>query len=507
MKFSWKIFFAAAVAFFAFFPLTDTDSWWHLASARDFLKNGLAKTDPFCWTPSKTPWINVHLFFQLVAFGIFSKWGALGLVVSKSFLWGFVAFLWVLPIKRRVNFLEFSLMLSFAFLFRYAFECRPVLMSLLFLGIFWNLLPLLKGKFSATWLLASGTLLCVEWVWTRSQGLFPLGFAISFLAVAFFWRRISFAGKIRCAGFLALLVSVPLLHHQGVLLWKYPFGLLDRLVGGSASSQIFAQEIAENRAPTTLLIQGENVTAMLALIVAVVIAAAVLLRHRRITTRFRSAYLVVAAFLAVSAERNAVLFFFPFAAVVFSRPVFSLFLRRLSLRYFAISKRKFLSAAQMVSVLIFAFVLGMAFRNISAFFADGRFVPVSAERVPEQALIYLKTNPLLNDVRLFNDDRSGGYLEWNFPEEKTFADGRFILKDSLFMATYLGYAKEPETFLRSADSLQIGRALLPISSIALWKNLALALDSHPAWRIAYADSFYVVFDKNSLDSTAKSPRK
>lgn len=507
MNFSWKIFFAAAVAFFALFPLTDTDIWWHLASARDFLQNGLAKTDPFCWTPSKSPWINVHLFFQLTAFEIFSKWGALGLVVSKSFLWGFVAFLWVLPVKRRMSLLEFSLMLLFAFLFRYAFECRPILMTLLFLGIFWNLLPLLKEKFSVAWLIVFGTLFCVEWIWVRTQGLFPLGFAISFLAVAFFLRQISVAGKIRCAGFLTLLVSVPLFHYQGFLLWKYPYGLLDRLIGGSASSQIFAQEIAENRAPTTLLIQGENSAAMLALIVAVVISATLLLRYRRIASRFRSAYLVIAAFLAVSAERNAVLFFFPFVAIAFSRPVFSLFLRRLCLRFFAISKMKFLSAVQIFSVLIFAFVLGLAFRNMSAFFSNGKFVPVSAERVPEQALIYLKSNPLPKGLRLFNDDRSGGYLEWNLPKEKTFADGRFILKDSLFMATYLGYAKEPETFLRSADSLQIGRALLPISSIALWKNLAVALDKHPAWRIAYADSFYVVFDKNNLEATVKSPRK
>ena len=118
----YKISFAFAVAAFALFPLTDTDVWWHLASARNYLEHGLAQDDPFCWTPSRSPWINVHLYFQLALYGIYKMLGTGGLVLVKSFLWGIVAFLWVLPVQKRISFCTFSVTIFFAFVFRYALE-------------------------------------------------------------------------------------------------------------------------------------------------------------------------------------------------------------------------------------------------------------------------------------------------------------------------------------------------------------------------------------------------
>ena len=111
-----KILFAICVTVFAFFPLTDTDIWWHLASARDFLKNGLATDDPFCWTASKSPWINVHLYFQLALYGVEHFAGTFGLVALKALLWGLVAFLWILPVKRKILPVHFALLFAFAFL-------------------------------------------------------------------------------------------------------------------------------------------------------------------------------------------------------------------------------------------------------------------------------------------------------------------------------------------------------------------------------------------------------
>ena len=118
----YKISFAFAVAAFALFPLTDTDVWWHLASARNYLEHGLAQDDPFCWTPSRSPWINVHLYFQLALYGIYKMLGTGGLVLVKSFLWGIVAFLWVLPVQKRISFCTFSgrIRTARAFVLRFA---------------------------------------------------------------------------------------------------------------------------------------------------------------------------------------------------------------------------------------------------------------------------------------------------------------------------------------------------------------------------------------------------
>ena len=46
---------SAVVALFAVFPLTDTDIWWHLACAREWVTT---------WTPVREPVVNVHEFFQ-----------------------------------------------------------------------------------------------------------------------------------------------------------------------------------------------------------------------------------------------------------------------------------------------------------------------------------------------------------------------------------------------------------------------------------------------------------
>jgi hypothetical protein len=44
-----------AVVLFAIFPLTDTDIWWHLACAREWVTT---------WTPVREPVVNVHEYFQ-----------------------------------------------------------------------------------------------------------------------------------------------------------------------------------------------------------------------------------------------------------------------------------------------------------------------------------------------------------------------------------------------------------------------------------------------------------
>jgi len=491
-----KILFALCVAIFAFFPLTDSDIWWHLASARDFLENGLASNDPFCWTPSKSPWINVHLFFQLAVYGVFDAFGALGLVALKSVLWGIVAFLWLLPIKRKILWVHFAFLISFAFLFRYAFECRPILATMFFLGIFWIILPQLEKRISAKWILSAFVLLGVEWIWVRTQGLFPLGFGLAFFAIAFSFSKLSPASKVANGIFFALLLATPLAHDQGKSLWNYPIELLNRLVGGTASSQIFAQQIAENRAPTTLLVLGENRSAMIALLVGILISAFVILRDRHLAKPFQIAWLVVGIFLAATAERNLTLFFFPFAALVLVHSGALLFVRHQLQKKISISKEKFSAGLKIFTVLLIAFIFGTYIRCVPAYFENGSFKAISSERIPVSAVNFMRLNPLPENSKLFNDDRSGGYVEWALPGVKTYADGRFILKDSTFLASYLNFAEEPANFFPFADSLSVNRVLLPIRYIPLWKNLVYALEKNPKWKRVYQDEAYGVWDKN-----------
>lgn len=480
------------VVLFAFFPLTDTDVWWHLASAREFFRSGLPIRDPFCWTPSKTPWVNIHLFFQMSIYGVHRAFGTDGLVAFKSLLWGVVAFLWLLPVSKKFNLCGMFFAVLFAFLLRYSLECRPVLFSLFFLGVFWNLLPILSKKLSVRWVICAGTLLLMEWFWCRSQGLFALGWVISFLFIAVNWKRIPLAGRLRFLIFAVLLLIIPLLHRQGFLVWAYPFPLLNRLMGISSDASIFASQISENRSPFTLLFNGENMIAMGTLLVAAFASIVLSIRAFLGCSRtgdwhdfWRFAWLFIAAILALVAERNAVLLLFPFISLIFE------------------NENQLICVENRMGTIPFtaliAFVLGFWVKSLFAYISPNGFESVAEARVPKKAVEFMKSHPIPANMRLFNDDRSGGYIEWSFPGIKTYADGRFILKDSAFFAGYLGFASSPESFLVFAQEMNVGRVLLPVRYFSIWNPLVAELSANPLWKRVYIDPFYVVFDGKILN--------
>lgn len=64
------------VVLFSIFPLTDTDIWWHLTCAREWVTT---------WTPVRTPVVNVHEYFQLVVGFVYGLGGALLSSLSRRF--------------------------------------------------------------------------------------------------------------------------------------------------------------------------------------------------------------------------------------------------------------------------------------------------------------------------------------------------------------------------------------------------------------------------------------
>ena len=82
------------VAFFSIFPLTDTDIWWHLACAREWVTT---------WTPIREPVVNVHDFFQQTVAFIYDVGGAPLLVAFKAVLWGGVFALFLLPSLKNLS--------------------------------------------------------------------------------------------------------------------------------------------------------------------------------------------------------------------------------------------------------------------------------------------------------------------------------------------------------------------------------------------------------------------
>ena len=525
-----------AVILFSIFPLTDTDIWWHLACAREWVTT---------WTPVRTPVVNVHEYFQLVVGFVYGLGGAPLLVAFKAFLWGVTFTLFLLPASQKCRcetrkVAAFSSCMSlplvavvFLFIFRYHFEIRPVLLSLLFLGIYWNVLPRIFGdchgdslrdaafssnghpgahramgsrepfQDSTTCFQSSKTcklifvtlVLVVQFLWCKCQGLYILGpfFALLvLLAKIWDYRK---GGKVfppkavawRVA-FVAALFAMPFLHREGLNLFLYPFGLLDRLLGMTPSAAIFASEIAENRSPVTLLLAGENAlqSALMIVLCLVGIFFAIkrfICRNSEFGARNSELiWLMITAILALVAERNFVLFL-PVVIGVLTT----------SSKQPKVATSSLIPRVPLPTVYCLLptfFILGLWARSLSAY----DYSMVAYQRVPVEATRWMQEHP--HQGRLFNDDRAGGYLAFVNPADSIYIDGRFILKTADFFENYLAYAIHPERFLSDADSLGIDRALFPLQYFARWDALLQTLAKSPPWHLAYRDDYFVVFDKH-----------
>ena len=482
---------AVFVILFAIFPLTDTDIWWHLACAREWVTT---------WTPVRTPVVNVHEYFQLAVGFVYGLGGAPLLVAFKAILWGVVFALFLLPENpkchcevRRTAAISSCMRRSLVavvllFVFRYHFEMRPVLFSLLFLGIYWNVLPRLfaNSRLTPVNTLFAVLILAIQWTWCKTQGLYILGplFAVLVLTAGIWNSRKSgdkFSRKALAlrGTFVVALFAMPFLHREGLALFLYPFGLLDRLLGLSPSAAIFASEIAENRSPFTLLMEGENtlecVLMILLCLAGMGLAIWRLYKNRR--PDVLNVSLLATAILVLIAERNFVLFLPVLLATLpnfpFHTPHFTS-CRLLSTVYFLLPT---------------FFIFGLWVRSLSAYDIS----MVACQRVPVDATAWMQKHP--HKGKLFNDDRAGGYLALMNPTDSIYIDGRFILKTADFFERYLNYAKDPALFMHDADSLGIDRALFPLQYYARWDTLLRALQQDSRWHLAYRDEYFAVFDK------------
>ena len=482
---------AVFVILFAIFPLTDTDIWWHLACAREWVTT---------WTPVRTPVVNVHEYFQLAVGFVYGLGGAPLLVAFKAILWGVVFALFLLPENpkchcevRRTAAISSCMRRSLVavvllFVFRYHFEMRPVLFSLLFLGIYWNVLPRLfaNSRLTPVNTLFAVLILAIQWTWCKTQGLYILGplFAVLVLTAGIWNSRKSgdkFSRKAFAlrGAFVVALFAMPFLHREGLALFLYPFGLLDRLLGLSPSAAIFASEIAENRSPFTLLMAGENtlecVLMILLCLAGMGLAIWRLYKNRR--PGVLNVSLLATAILVLIAERNFVLFLPVLLATLpnfpFHTPHFTS-CRLLSTVYFLLPT---------------FFIFGLWVRSLSAYDIS----MVAYQRVPVDATAWMQNHP--HKGKLFNDDRAGGYLALMNPTDSIYIDGRFILKTADFFERYLNYAKDPALFMHDADSLGIDRALFPLQYYARWDTLLRALQQDSRWHLAYRDEYFAVFDK------------
>ena len=474
------------------FPLTDTDIWWHLAAAKWMSAHGaIPRVDPFCTSSLGKPWIDLHWGFQLLTHALWSAGGSAALVAGKVSIL-IAAFALALRPHLKPASAWFLLPLAAFGIYhvRFFLDMRPVVVTMLGLSFLYaGTWAHLQGRLKRPWLV----LLPVQIILANIQGLFPLGaFLVTCLLLGEWLDRRRASGKAAVRGTacvtVPLLLSVPLrplaLTTAGLWLaglanpfgWKgflLPLALLARIT--PLPGNVFSAEIAENQPLHALLRQDPS-----AMVPHLLIALAVLWTFRHARSRFSTGHALFFAGFALlgwMAQRNLPLFLL--AGVMAAG------------RNLHVSEPRTLPAfrigpapAALAALLAIAVLYGPSLRRAWLFELPGSLE--TPFRFPVGATAYLKDHPLPGNI--FNELRFGGYLDFRlYPDKNPFVDGRMILRDADFYREFLSVVDKPALFPAYAKRHDFTHALLPIGEDARFMPLAARLIREEGWALLYCD--------------------
>lgn len=512
----WTAPTALFCGFVVWFPVTDSDIWWHCAAGREIVARGsFLFTDPFSYTAAGLPWYDLHWLFQVCMFGVCAAGGAAGLVLVKCLLFATACTIAFFSFSgRRKAFISTAVFCLFMYGIRYQVTERPALFTLVFMALF---LFVLERGMAARKFRALALLVPIQVLWVNTQGLFGLGIALFgfYAAGGFIDDAIGFGqpddgatssqrAARRQTGLPAVvaaaLVLACLVNPYG---WKsLAFGL--KLLGAiePVPGNTYSTAIAEN-IPLTGLIGTPNVQYFwITILAALATVFSFVIRGRKT----HSAHVLTAtAFcvLAFMANRNVLLFVFVAAPItahnlsaVFDRMAED---RSVGVKGFHISSKLTLAASGAMLLVLGAFMFSHALVLARAAGSSS----LAPFRFPDKTVAYLKSHTIPG--RLFNTDRFGGYLLWKLqPPVPVYIDGRFTLRGAGFLRDYCAMLDDPgRRFASVKDRYGITQASVQTALFPVYERLAAYLYRDPHWRLVVADGSEALFVADSLAPTAR----
>lgn len=506
----WVVVAAVFCGLVVFFPLTNSDIWWHLAAGREMLvRKAFLRTDPFSFTSTGASWLDLHWLFQLLVFAIYRIGGVAGLVWGKSLLFGATCgLLFYAHAGRRDYAVGSGILCLLMFQVRFLVLARPVVLTLLLCAAF--LFCLERFRTGGRWWYLF-PLLPAQIVWTNSQGLFALGVFIAWAYVVGMiahWGMDGLRGQVRSPARgrreMMLLPAVPVAlvlvcfvnpyGLEGVLFPLRLFGRIDPSVGN-----IYAENVTEN-APLMSLLGREPGMVYTVFVTAGLALLAMALDFRRIRVEH---ILILGGFfmLAYMAKRNILLFLFMTA------PILSYHAagigRNMLLTRLEPSIRTLLRTVVVLLVMIAIAARARGHVEMLRLYPEKDLL--SPFRYPRGAVAYLKQHPVEGNV--FNSVRNGGYLLWKlYPPQQVFIDGRLIIRTPRFFADYLSVLDEPEVFDSVADRFGVTHVVLPTELFYtpapyLYMPLIRKLYHDRNWSLVYTDGTSVLFVDSSRAPT------
>jgi hypothetical protein len=447
--------------------VADPDIWWHLRNAADLLHTRhFPHTAPWTFTVAGQPWMNGEWLAELPYSFAYRVVGDRGLfLVTMLVTCAIVLSVYALARMRcgswRGAFLGAVVTAAFATV---SLAPRTLLFGWLCLvaelAVLWNLE---KGRDHTAWLPV------IFLFWVNLHGSWFVGFVLMLVFFAGGWmegawgdlyaRRWSPPQKRRllvvaAAGFAALFVNP-----YGWRLVAYP---LDVAYG----QNLMIQSAAEWGSLDFHSLRGKVVLAVLLLL-----AALQLVRRCRWSVQ-DLAFALIAIYGAFAYVR------FTYLAGILFAPVLAILVTRRPDP--PPQKRRTLLNALAMGLLLFSIVLWCP--------TEQRLRAADAVEFPAKAIPAVRA--LAAHGNLFADVNWAGYLEWNVPEVREFADTRYdVFVHRGVMADYLRATTLHDTFA-ILDKYQIRCVLLPQNA-----PMAYLLAHSARWTTTYDDGQAVIFDR------------
>ena len=484
---------AALAAFFCWFPITDTDIFWHLAAGREIVRTGhFLYTDPFSFTNALPQWTDIHWLFQVTVYGLYALGGFNALIWFKLLAVAAVCALLCGAVRSQRYACASAFVCAVLFYAARYLVCeRPVLVTMVCLAAYIYLFERAREGMNARFLW-----LCVplQMIWANSQGLYPIGIFVMGaywieLLISRLQKRERFP-LVMTGVLIACAVSCVATPYgiQGLIL---PFRLFTGIA--PAARSLYSLTISEN--VPLLALSGYDATYRAAVIVAALAACTLFFVNRR---RVRPAHVLLFLgflFLAYSAVRNVLLFFLVLVPIA-GYGVTQLEVPARLVALFAARKRQAAFVAAACAALLLAFPVAQH-ASVAAVYPPHR--ALSPFRFPEKIADYLDARPVAGEM--FNDIRYGGYLIWRLsPAHKVFADGRIMIRRPRFFADYLAICEQPLLFPFAAAKFDITYVIVPSAVFSQYRKLIRFLYRSPDWHLEYTDGTSFLIVKNSAST-------
>jgi hypothetical protein len=476
---------AALLFTFAFFvacsPLVDTDIWFHLDAGRSIVRDlRIPEHNVSTIGTFQRPWIDLHWLFQVTVYFVHQLGGVLALVLGKCALVAFGALLLLWNVEPRHRFGAAALLGIAIGVARPLLLERPVIFTLLFVGVF--LLVLERMRARPEWRLVA-VLFVAQALWANFQPVFLLGPIIvgCYLLGELLQGSLQKPRAMLTAA-VGLTAAACLLTPYGWSGIELPLKLFSRLEPGAGA--LFSANVAENLPPWLLERDGEAWIAPFKFVAAAAFGSFLLCRDRLVLARL----LLLTAMLvpALMANRNVLLFCWVAAPIV---------ALNLSEAARGTTKLSWLIERGMQSPLSLV-VLGpwIAIHAI-AMGQEGSIAELAPFRVPVEATAVLENAQVTAEPgHVFCSERYGGWLAWRLaPRRLPVIDGRLVLLDDAQFAAYLEVLEHPRSFAAYAESYALTAAILPTVEPPHFRRLVAHLYADPAWRLIDTDGTSALF--------------